>query len=772
MKKLYLCIALIYCLLNASAQSWNINGNSGLTNNNFLGTTNAKDLIFKVNNTERGRLLKTGNWRFGSAVNNAGIDSGGRLSFSGIGTYLVGNNKYVFQNSANPNYGLFFKSSVPQYEFRNGSAVPVFYVNANNGNTTLAGSLKIGAYTLPATDGTNGQVLTTNGTGTVSWSTAGNGKTGANKTLSNLAAVTKVNVSLLPGTNASIDLGSSAKAWRNIYLDGSLFAGTHKIFTVDTVLLNTVLGDGAFLSNTSGLHNTATGYYALANNTTGSDNMANGFYALLSNTTGNDNAASGFEALVSNTTGYQNTAVGAATLFSNTTGNSNSGSGFEVLASNTMGSQNTGNGAFALFYNTTGNYNTANGFTALYSNTTGNDNTATGRQSLQSNNTGYDNTANGSSALFANTTGFGNSAFGWNALNFNITGNNNSACGTVALLSNTTGNANTANGYYALSGNTIGSFNTAIGYSADVATSNLSNATAIGSNALVDASDKVRIGNTAVTSIGGQVGWTSFSDGRFKKNIKEDVQGLKFINLLKPISYTVDVNALNAYYHKNKKHDSVYDNLKKAIPGEANKASAFIHNGFIAQDVEKAAASLRYNFSGVDKPQTEDGLYGLRYSDFVVPLVKAVQELSRMNDEKDEKIDSLQKQFTELKTLVLRMQQTQQQCSPCNAALNASTQQNILTQDVEPAKLASLEQNVPNPFANTTSIGYYLPQKFTSAKIIITDRNSKVLQQLNITGPGKGTVHVNAAAVASGAYYYTLYVDGKLIASKQMELLK
>ena len=57
-------------------------------------------------------------------------------------------------------------------------------------------------------------------------------------------------------------------------------------------------------------------------------------------------------------------------------------------------------------------------------------------------------------------------------------------------------------------------------------------------------------------------------------------------------------------------------------------------------------------------------LYGLRYAEFVVPLVKAVQELSEMNDAKDAKIDTLQqqninlqKQFNDLKTLVLSIQQ-------------------------------------------------------------------------------------------------------------------
>ena len=51
-----------------------------------------------------------------------------------------------------------------------------------------------------------------------------------------------------------------------------------------------------------------------------------------------------------------------------------------------------------------------------------------------------------------------------------------------------------------------------------------------------------------------------------------------------------------------------------------------VYTGFIAQDVEKAARELGFDFSGVDAAKNAKDLYGLRYSEFVVPLVKAVQE--------------------------------------------------------------------------------------------------------------------------------------------------
>jgi hypothetical protein len=84
-----------------------------------------------------------------------------------------------------------------------------------------------------------------------------------------------------------------------------------------------------------------------------------------------------------------------------------------------------------------------------------------------------------------------------------------------------------------------------------------------------------------------------------------------------------------------------------------------LYSGFVAQDVEKAALETGYDFSGVDKPRNENDLYGLRYAEFVVPLVKAMQEQQSQIEElkKDNKIQKdinnlLQKQIDEMKALI------------------------------------------------------------------------------------------------------------------------
>jgi len=451
--------------------------------------------------------------------------------------------------------------------------------------------------------------------------------------------------------------------------------GTKALYSNTTGYKNTANGSKALYSNTTGSYNTANGYYALYSNTTGNNNTANGYYALRLNTTGNFNTANGYYALYSNTTGTGNTTNGYFALTFNTTGNYNTANGYWTLYSNTTGSsnvaigtrslykntdrsnlvaigdsalfnngtgattsyeatENTAIGHKALYFNTTGYSNTANGSDALFSNTTGYKNTANGYYALYSNTTGYNNTANGYYALYSNTTGYKNTANGYYALVLNTTGNFNTANGYYALYSNTTGSNNTANGNNALHSNTTGNDNTALGYYAFFSGGAYENSTALGYNAAITASNQIRLGNNSVTSIGGYPAWTSLSDKRFKKDVRENVPGLNFIMKLKPVTYHLDMNAIARFLNT---PDSL--RLKDA---EAIKAN-MLQTGFLAQDVEKSAQEIGFDFSGVDAPKNENDHYGLRYAEFVVPLVKAVQEQQKEIELLKKEIELLKK---------------------------------------------------------------------------------------------------------------------------------
>ena len=102
---------------------------------------------------------------------------------------------------------------------------------------------------------------------------------------------------------------------------------------------NTVLGEDALLSLTTGTENVALGYHALQGTTTGLNNTATGHSSLSANTVGFNNTANGWHSLQI-TTGNQNTGVGCDALVNNTSGSNNIAVGFRAGVNLTNGSNN------------------------------------------------------------------------------------------------------------------------------------------------------------------------------------------------------------------------------------------------------------------------------------------------------------------------------------------------------------------------------------------------------------------------------------------------
>jgi hypothetical protein len=414
--------------------------------------------------------------------------------------------------------------------------------------------------------------------------------------------------------------------------------------------------------------------------------------------------------------------------------------GYDNLTNNTTGVSNTAFGSRALRDNTTGSYNLAFGGDALQKNLSGTSNIAIGLSCLVDNETGSNNLGIGQFTLDENQSGNGNTAIGNTSMASSFKGDYCTAVGSGSLNGNTKGDFNTAFGAYALDFNKSGNNNTAIGYNSDVSSIGFSNATAIGSDALVDASNKVRIGNASVSSNGGQVSWTAYSDARIKTKVKENVPGLEFINLLKPVTYHFDVDKQNEIMgvYINEKVEGMYDIEKITF------------TGFLAQDVETAAKKINYDFSGLDK---SGEILGLRYAEFVVPLVKAVQELSTENSELEERITQLEKLITKQ-----------------GIVLNDAATEEIYKQSAtieNEAGVATLSQNVPNPFTGNTSIAYYVPETAQQAHIKIANANGVSLFMAEVR-LGNGVLEVDATQLTAGTYSYTLIVDSKVVDTKLM----
>ncbi len=725
MKRL-LCFACTLCMFTnlLLAQNWSLTGNAGTTpGTNFLGTTDAKALMFKTNNQQSGYI------DFGSAKANTAFGFQTiRLNTGNINT-AVGY-KASFSNTTGSfntslgGYALFFNTTGYSNVALGGGAL---YKNTTQHNIVAVGD----------------SALYNNGAGaTFAFQASGNSAFGSKSLYSN----TK-------GYN------NTATGFQSLYLNTTGYENTangyQALYTISTGGDNTATGYLALYATTGGFYNTANGSQALKSNTMGGNNTASGYQAMFSNTTGGDNTATGVGALYFNTTGYYNTAFGKYALQRNTTGYYNTATGPNALFFNTTGHDNTANGYYALNHNTTGEFNTGIGKEALYQNTSGLSNAAFGVAAMYANTTGSYNTVTGNNALTNNINGSYNTVNGNEAMVFNSSGSFNTAVGTSALYNNTGSNYNCAFGYLAMSFAIPGYNNTAVGAFCGLATDfdGLFNTIAVGNSTYVTASNQARFGNSSTTSIGGYANWTNISDGRVKKNIKSNVPGLSFINKLNPVTYNLDLDAAEKITKTGVKKDN---DGKVIAPAQTdiearNAKQRILYTGFVAQDVEKAAKDLGYDFSGVDAAKNDRDLYGLRYAEFVVPLVKAVQELSKMNDTKDEEI-------ADLKTRLERLE----------AMMNTSA----ATKNTPAVTGASLDKNVPNPLTNITTIYYTLPQQYGTAKLVVTDKSGKTMKVVTVTGNGSGNITLNAQGFASGTYQYALYVDGRFVASKQMEVIK
>jgi hypothetical protein len=424
---------------------------------------------------------------------------------------------------------------------------------------------------------------------------------------------------------------------------------------------------------------------------------------------------------------------------------SNTPTGVGALNSVTGGVDHTATGYRSLYLINDGYENSAHGALSLYfSNGPSYRNAAYGYKSMESDNwRGFENTGVGRGSVWANSIGNGNTGLGMDALNGNATGNYNTAAGHSAGAFIDYGNSNTSIG--ALAGNSWDSESCYIGFGAESNTAGVYvYSTGIGSGTSITGSYMIRFGNPNVTSIAGIQPWSPPSDKRIKKNIRENVPGLAFINQLKPVTYQLNAKAYNDLIPSPQLKDRngtvipIPESLLE--PGKAKEQ--IVYTGFIAQDVELAAQKIGYDFSGVEKPRNEKDIYGLRYAEFTAPLVKAVQELHTKQEEMDKDLRIL------------------------DAKIKSALR------ELDAADLPRLEQNIPNPASGTTVIRYHVPATAKSAQLILTTQKGQRLKAYTIPGPGDGQITVQTSLFASGTYLYSLVVGGKNVGTKQMIVVK
>jgi len=429
----------------------------------------------------------------------------------------------------------------------------------------------------------------------------------------------------------------------------------------DDGLSNTIFGKTAGDSDGAGDYNVFIGELAGGSGTqtdAADNNTGVGYNALTALTTGTSNVAIGKASLDELLTGGYNVAVGVNTLHSANGAESeniaigiSAGSlisGEDSTAHNILMGSSTGAGGSGAMVGciaigsyamdaTTTNAQTgtvAIGYQALTALTSGANNLAIGYQAGAAIVGGSGNTLVGTSCATAWSAESNNTAVGYDAMNGGVNGADSCvavgksalagaatqdgtvAIGASALTALTSGAGNTAVGFQAGNLLTTGGTNTIIGYDADVDANSRAGCIVIGSSlSLNTASDNVvEIGNNTNSMTydldGGDI--TVTSDVRTKKNIKDTKLGLEFINKLRPITYQT-------------KSPSQYPK-EFGIENPSKKSSGKTWDGLIAQEVKEVMDEMEVGFSG-----WEEGIntkQRLAYGKFVMPLIKAIQELT------------------------------------------------------------------------------------------------------------------------------------------------
>jgi len=529
--------------------------------------------------------------------------------------------------------------------------------------------------------------------------------------------------------------------------DNSLFLGTNAGSKDAGDNANTFIGTNSGMYNTTGRENTFIGMDAGEYNNSGSSNAFLGMDAGRYNDLGSYNTFLGHQAGMMNKSGFGNTFVGQAAGEHNTNG------GFNTFIGRAAGK-----------HTTSGNANTFLGVAAGYKNTEGFFNTFLGQFAGVTNTVGYSNTFVGLSAGRKNLAGHNNTFIGQDAGKFNSFGNENTFIGLEAGCTNKTGHRNTFIGHQATQLNEGKSLNNAIaiGYQAKVDCDNCAVIGGVEKN-------KVNVGigtpapsfqlqlSTNSAAKPGSSTWTVATDEQLLKEITPFEEGLSLLRSIDPVRY--EYNGMAGLPEGTKYVGVLAQEIKEIAPYMVNEFEVR-ENGMTKNYLDFDANALLYILvNAVKEQQTtiEDQVNSTRILEQEIATLK-----SRTQEESNQEIDVLKNKVKELTSLVTNLlaerSTSSNQASP--SIVLALTEKN------------KLAQNHPNPFRNYTSINYFIPVTTQQAVLQVTALDGTSVGEVIIQERGKGQVVIEASDFPTGSYYYTLRLDGKVVDSKKMVLVK
>lgn len=251
-------------------------------------------------------------------------------------------------------------------------------------------------------------------------------------------------------------------------------------------------------------------------------------------------------------------------------------------------------------------------------------------------------------------------------------------------------------------------------------------------------------------------GYVIASDQNLKTHIEPISNALSTINHIEAKSFYYDtLNTNNLKLSSKKQYGVIAQQVETVLPELVSATTK-------PADIDTTGVIIHpaYTFKAVN------------YNAFIGLLIKGMQEQqakidSVMNDNhrQDSINTSLQNQLNTLSGIIntccnnRSMQLNNSNTAPSGTSIDV---------DLKDVHSIVLDQNVPNPFAEQTTISYFLPDNITRAQMFFYNAQGRLIQTVELKEKGKGQLNVFANDLTNGIYTYTLIVDGKIFGTKKM----
>lgn len=215
-------------------------------------------------------------------------------------------------------------------------------------------------------------------------------------------------------------------------------------------------------------------------------------------------------------------------------------------------------------------------------------------------------------------------------------------------------------------------------------------------------------------------GYLVASDRRFKQDINTITNSMDLIRQLRGTTYRFKAG----------------DDLPRDFSDEG------ITPGMIAQEVENVIPEVVFT--------DEAGYKAINYIGLIPYLIEGVKNL-------DEEHQALVAEVEDLKAQVSNLN------SPAEKGAQPGSVGDL-------SREAELFQNVPNPFNESTTIRYFLPENSGNAVLLVFDMNGRKLMNIPVEGAGEGQVTIDGGQLEAGMYFYSLIANDREIDTRRMIL--